>query len=152
MSRRIAKIILHCSATPNGRPHTAADVDAWHRGHGYRRSNGVINPGLPHIGYHYIINVDGVVSTGRGLAEIGAHAYGHNQESIGVCMIGTNKFTRAQWLAVSELCHLLSKAFPAAEVMGHRDLPNVKKTCPGFNAITWFYSGMGPLAGHTIGE
>ena len=110
----------------------------------------MINPALKSIGYHYIINVDGIVSTGRGIEEIGAHAYGHNQESIGICLIGTDQFTRAQWLAVSELLHLLVKACPAADVLGHRDLPGVKKTCPGFNVSTWFYSGMGPLEGHTV--
>jgi N-acetyl-anhydromuramyl-L-alanine amidase AmpD len=88
--------------------------------------------------------------TGRGVEEIGAHAAGHNHNSIGICMIGTDKFTRAQWLSISELVHVLVKAFPAADVLGHRDLPDVHKTCPGFNAITWFYSGMGPLEGHCL--
>lgn len=158
MGRLIEQIILHCSATPNGRPHTVRDIDAWHRQAGYHRTThadgkalSLINPDLLAIGYHYVIAIDGTVHTGRGVEEIGAHAYGFNQHSIGICLIGTDKFTRAQWLAASELAHVLCKAFPAAEVLGHRDLPGVKKTCPGFNAITWFYSGMGPLEGHTIG-
>lgn len=150
MGRLIEKIILHCSASPNGRPQTVQDIDAWHRQAGYKRSAPVINPELKSIGYHYVIYIDGAVHTGRGVEEIGAHAAGHNHDSIGICMIGTDKFTRAQWLAASELVHVLEKAFPAAEVLGHRDLPDVKKTCPGFNAITWFYSGMGPLEGNTL--
>lgn len=149
-SRLIEQIILHCSATPNGRPHTVADVNAWHRTAGYQRQNPLINPDLQSIGYHYIVYIDGNVHTGRGVEEIGAHAARFNENSIGICLIGTDKFTRAQWLSVSELVHVLMKAFPAAEVLGHRDLPDVKKTCPGFNAITWFYSGMGPLEGHTL--
>lgn len=158
MGRLIEQIIMHCSATPNGRPQTVQDIDAWHRQAGYKRGVATgsapdahrINPDLQSIGYHYIINTDGSVHTGRGVEEIGAHAYGHNQNSIGICMIGIDQFTRAQWLSVSELVHVLMKAYPAAEVLGHRDLPEVKKTCPGFNAITWFYSGMGPLEGHTL--
>lgn len=149
-SRLIEKIILHCSASPNGRPQTVQDIDAWHRTAGYHRSNPIINPDLKSIGYHYVIYIDGTVHTGRGVEEIGAHAADHNHDSIGICMIGTDKFTREQWLSVSELVHILSKAYPAAEVMGHRDLPDVRKICPGFNAITWFYSGMGPLEGHCL--
>lgn len=151
-SRFIDKIIIHCSASPNGRPQTIRDVDAWHRTSGYKRNNPVINPELTAIGYHYVITLDGIVHTGRGVEEIGAHAYGHNQHSIGICLIGTDKFTRAQWMALSELLHVLIKAYPAADVLGHRDLPNVVKTCPGFNASTWFYSGMGPLEGHCLDE
>lgn len=149
-SRFIDKIILHCSASPNGRPHTVQDVDAWHRRVGYRRGNPIINPDLKSIGYHYVIYIDGTVHTGRGVEEVGAHVAGHNQYSIGICLIGKDKFTRAQWLSVSELVHILSKAYPAADVVGHRDLPDVHKTCPCFNAITWFFSGMGPLEGHTL--
>lgn len=149
-SRLIEQIILHCSASPNGRPQTVKDIDAWHREKGYKRSNLTINPELTSIGYHYIVYVDGTVHTGRSVWEIGAHAYGYNQHSIGICLIGTDKFLRAQWLAVSELVHTLRKTYPAAEIMGHRDLPDVHKTCPGFNAITWFYSGMGPLEGHCL--
>lgn len=160
MSRLIEQIIMHCSASPNGRPQTVQDIDAWHRQAGYQRAarsgntpysaNDIINPDLKSIGYHYVIYVDGTVHTGRSVEEIGAHAYGHNQNSIGICLIGTDKFSRAQWLAASELVHVLMKAYPAAEVLGHRDLAGVKKTCPGFNAITWFYSGMGPLEGHCL--
>ncbi|MRR15683.1 MAG: N-acetylmuramoyl-L-alanine amidase [Deltaproteobacteria bacterium] len=149
-SRLIERIILHCSATPNGRPHTVQDIDAWHRANGYKRTHLPINPSLSSIGYHYVVYVDGSVHTGRGVEEVGAHAHGHNQNSIGICMIGTDKFTRSQWMAVSELVHVLTKAYPAAEVLGHRDLPDVKKVCPGFNAITWFYSGMGQLEGHCL--
>lgn len=150
MGRLIEQIIIHCSATPNGRTDTVQDIDAWHRTAGYRRGNPLINPDLKSIGYHYVIYIDGTVHTGRGVEEIGAHAAGHNHNSIGICMIGTDKFTRAQWLSISELVHVLVKAFPAADVLGHRDLPNVHKICPGFNAITWFYSGMGPLEGHCL--
>lgn len=35
--RTIRLIIVHCSATPNGRPHNAADIDRWHKERGFDR-------------------------------------------------------------------------------------------------------------------
>lgn len=40
--RAINKIIIHCSATPEGHDYTAADIDSWHKARGWRC-----------IGYHY---------------------------------------------------------------------------------------------------
>ena len=52
--RRIDKIILHCSATPEGRNVTVEDIRAWHIERGFRT-----------IGYHYVIYLDGSVHAGR---------------------------------------------------------------------------------------
>ena len=56
----ITRLILHCSASPNGRDDRAADIDRWHRERGFRRDPALIqhdNPTLRHIGYHYVIDV-----------------------------------------------------------------------------------------------
>ena len=45
--RKIDKIIIHCSAAPEGRAVTVTDINKWHRGKGYNR-----------IGYHYIIGLE----------------------------------------------------------------------------------------------
>lgn len=148
--RGIDKIIIHCSATPNGRPVTVQEIDAWHRVRGFKRMNPVINSILTAIGYHFIIRTGGTVETGRGLDEVGAHAEGYNAHSIGICMAGTDCFTQPQWLALSDLVYMLQKCFPEAAIIGHRDLPDVKKTCPGFDVGVWLAQGMGPLEGHTI--
>lgn len=73
--RRISEIIIHCSATPEGRDVTAAQIDQWHRQRGFKS-----------IGYHYVIRLDGSVEVGRNETAIGAHCSGHNRSSIGICL------------------------------------------------------------------
>ena len=126
--RKINKIIVHCSATPEGRDYTVADIDRWHRQRGFKC-----------IGYHYVIYRDGSVHTGRPLEQIGAHCTGQNTGSIGICYIGgcaadgkTPKDTRtdAQKLALSVLVHDLATRYKA-KVYGHREFAN--KACPSFD-------------------
>lgn len=126
--RRIEKIIVHCSATPENKDFTVADIDRWHKARGFRC-----------IGYHYVIYRDGSVHQGRPIQEIGAHCTGQNARSIGVCYIGgvaadgkTPKDTRtpAQRIALRELVDSLLKEYPGATVHGHYEFAN--KACPSF--------------------
>lgn len=128
--RKITKIIVHCSATPEGRAITKDDIDKWHRQNGW---NG--------IGYHYVIYLDGSVHIGRDEEIAGAHCAGHNKTSIGVCYIGglakdgkTSKDTRtdAQKYALVELLKRLKSKYPEATIHGHREF--AAKDCPCFNA------------------
>lgn len=130
--RKITKIIVHCSATPEGRDCTVADIDRWHRQRGWKG-----------IGYHYVIYRDGSVHTGRNETEIGAHCAGHNTNSIGVCYIGgmtaDNKRakdtrTPAQRKALRELVAKLQAKYPGATLHGHREF--AAKACPSFNVKT----------------
>ena len=134
--RRITAIVIHCSATPAGREHTAADIDRWHRGMGWTS-----------IGYHYVIRLDGTVEPGRRLAEAGAHVSGHNATTIGVCYVGglnadtwqpEDTRTEAQRCAMAALVRALLEEFPGADVLGHRDFPNVRKACPCFDVRAWW--------------
>lgn len=128
--RSISLIIIHCSATPEGKDFTVADIDRWHRARGFKC-----------IGYHYVVYRDGSVHQGRPLAEVGAHCKNRNAHSIGICYIGglakdgkTPKDTRtqAQKDALLALLHKLKSQFPGAAIFGHRDFAN--KACPCFNA------------------
>ena len=128
--RNINKIIIHCSATPEGKNFTVKQIDACHRQRGF---NG--------IGYHFVIYLDGSVHVGRPLAKAGAHCKGHNAHSIGVCYIGgvatdskTPKDTRtdAQKASLVKLITELRQQFPNASVHGHREFAN--KACPCFDA------------------
>jgi len=132
--RQINEIIVHCSATPEGKNFTVEDIDKWHRQRGFRC-----------IGYHYVIYLDGGIHLGRPIEEEGAHCSdgGHNKHSIGVCYIGgvakdghTLKDTRTpeQKAAMKALIGLLKAAFCGAKVYGHRDF--AKKACPSFDART----------------
>jgi N-acetylmuramoyl-L-alanine amidase len=106
-------------------------IDAYHREHnGWRK-----------IGYHRYIEEDGEVMLGRPDEEIGAHAGGFNEHSLGVCVSGHGDFERFNSKQLSSLVrqlatwcrtyHLLS-----THCIGHRETdehggPAVSKTCPG---------------------
>ena len=128
--RKITEIIVHCSATPEGKDFTVADITRWHRQRGFRT-----------IGYHYVVYRDGSVHTGRQEGEIGAHCTGHNAYSIGICYIGglvadgkTAKDTRTpeQRKALLMLLRRLRAKYPNAKIHGHRDF--AAKACPSFDA------------------
>lgn len=128
--RFINEIIVHCSATPEGKDYTITQIDAWHKARGFRC-----------IGYHYVIYRDGSIHNGRPIEQIGAHCYGHNRTSIGVCYIGgvaadgkTPKDTRtaAQKSSLVGLLRELKGVYPNAKIYGHRDFAN--KACPSFDA------------------
>lgn len=133
--RQIDTIAIHCSATREGQPFGASDIDKWHRAQGW---NG--------IGYHFVIKLDGTRETGRPLERAGSHVAGHNARSIGICYIGgvaadgkTPKDTRtpAQTAALKRLVGELLARFPGAKVKGHRDFPGVAKACPSFDVAAW---------------
>lgn len=126
--RAINRIILHCSATPEGKDFTVADIDRWHKARGWQG-----------IGYHYVVYRDGSVHNGRDIAVAGAHTSGYNKNSIGVCYIGgvaadgkTAKDTRtpAQRRALRVLVEQLQKQFPQATIHGHYEF--AAKACPSF--------------------
>lgn len=127
--RKIDEIIIHCSATAEGRNFTVEDVRRWHKARGF-----------VDVGYHYLVYLDGSVHVGRPLAQVGAHCLGHNAHSIGVCYIGglardgkTPKDTRtgSQKLALEALVQLLQLNYPVATVHGHNEFAN--KACPCFD-------------------
>lgn len=135
--RNITHIVLHCTATPEGREATVKEIDRWHRQAGFAK-----------IGYHFVIHLDGTVSTGRPIEEAGAHVAGHNATTIGISYVGgvsandvniaKDTRTPAQKAAMERLVKDLKARFPAAEVLGHRDFPDVKKACPCFDARKWW--------------
>jgi N-acetylmuramoyl-L-alanine amidase len=127
--RKITEIIIHCTATPQGREVSREEVRRWH-----------LQRGFNDIGYHYLIHLDGRVEKGRSDAVIGAHCEGHNAASIGVCYVGgcdaamkpKDTRTAAQKAALVKTIKELKVKFPAAKVFGHRDF--AKKACPSFDA------------------
>ena len=73
---------------------------------------------------------------------------GYNKHSLGECYEGgldkqgTPDDTRTplQKRALLRLLRRLKKAHPDARILGHRDLPNVHKACPCFDAIKEYSS------------
>lgn len=163
--RDVSLIVVHCSATPNGRWVSTLDIDQWHAARGFKRQGewrARQNAQLGSIGYHFVIYTNGAIATGRHLVEIGAHVAGNNRGSIGICVVGTDKFSRAQWSALAALVERLRKEFRGARVTGHRDLSPDKdndglvepwewlKTCPGFDVAAWLRADMVPPAAHVL--
>lgn len=177
MFRAINLIVIHCSASPDGVSlfegrHGEAGfttpeevIDRWHAKRGFRRAlqwRERQNKRLGSIGYHFIVYLGGAIATGRHLDEVGAHVVGSNRTSIGICMIGTERFTGGQWRSLKDLIELLKRKYPAARVCGHRDLSPDEdndglvepwewlKTCPGFDVAAWLARGMEPEPEHLI--
>lgn len=139
--RTIKYLVVHCTATPEDREHTAKDIDLWHKKRGFNE-----------IGYNYVIRLDGMIELGRDVDEIPSHVAGYNKESIGIVYVGgcevekldprTNKMTMKakdtrtprQKQSLLYLLKELRKLYPTAQILGHRDFPNVKKACPSFDA------------------
>ena len=130
MDRYIDKIVVHCSATPEGRDVSAATIDEWHKARGWSG-----------IGYHFVVALDGNIEYGRDLNKTGAHVKGYNKSSIGICYIGgldsvskTAKDTRTseQKESLLDLIKTLKKLHPSAVVHGHNEFSS--KACPCYDA------------------
>jgi len=127
--RDINEIIVHCSATKPTMDIGARDIREWHMARGWTD-----------IGYHFVIRRDGSVDDGRPVSKIGAHARGHNEESIGVCIVGgvdaNNKpdsnYTIVQLNVLVSLVARLKDEFGITKVTGHRDYSSMK-ACPCFD-------------------
>ena len=130
--REINEIIIHCTATPEGRLVSVEEIDQWHQDRGWSG-----------IGYHYIIHMDGSISNGRPISKIGAHTKGHNSHSIGIAYIGgidsagkaADTRTKAQKQAFVRLIKKLDDLYTIKKISGHRDYAN--KACPCFDASTY---------------
>jgi len=126
--RKINKIIIHCSATPEGRNATVKEIDRWHRDRGFSQ-----------IGYHWVIYLDGTIHKGRDESLAGAHTVGHNADSIGVCYVGgvdkqmkpKDTRTPTQRIALKELIKNLQERYPGATIHGHNEF--AAKACPSFD-------------------
>ncbi|MFO1417269.1 MAG: N-acetylmuramoyl-L-alanine amidase [Methylotetracoccus sp.] len=150
---QIRELIIHCAATPNGKHFTSEQIDAWHAQRGFRRNMADFphhEPGLKHIGYHYVIYANGAVRCGRNELEVGAHCQGHNTAAIGTCLVGTDQFSAAQWESLAKHVDAIRKRFPTIHVHGHREFSN--KICPGFDVQAWLTGDMRALAGHLLAE
>ena len=135
IKRKINKIIVHCSATQEGRHIDVDEIRRWH----------VEGRGWSDIGYHYVVYLDGTVVEGRPLKRPGAHVKGMNKNSIGVCYIGgveaqrgpNNKWiakdtrTPEQKEALENLLCELHQTY-GGTIHGHNEF--ARKSCPCFNA------------------
>ena len=131
--RHINKIIIHCTATAEGKDYTVDQIRGWHT-----------RKGWSDIGYHYLVYRDGTVHEGRPVERMGAHVRGYNANSIGISYIGgveavkrgdkwIAKDTRTdeQLIGLDNLLKQLMKEYPDASLHGHNEFSS--KSCPCFD-------------------
>ena len=131
--RTINRIVVHHSASDWG---TVNDIRGWH-----------LERGWDDVGYHYVITNgrdgpayeytrehDGRVQKGREVADVGAHARGKNDDSIGVCLIGNGQHTRLQYVHLLWLLRWLAGEHNVTldGIAGHYELDARKPDCPSF--------------------
>ncbi|MFH0752768.1 MAG: peptidoglycan recognition family protein [archaeon] len=115
--------------------------------------------GWEHIGYHFLIGRgrpftrEGKLYMGRPERYVGAHALGYNHRSIGVCLIGDldkRKPTKRQMDSLFSVLRDKMREYgvPVENVLGHRELPGVAKSCPGKNLDMDFVRAV--LAGKSV--
>ena len=129
MSRRITKIILHHSDSDIKSHDDISVIDGWHKERGFRCT--LPDGSEVHVGYHYFITTKGVVQEGRPEHRVGAHCYGENTSSIGICLHGKDEFSSTQFKALTWLVRSLLTKYPEATIHGHNEFAS--KDCPVFS-------------------
>ena len=125
--RKLDRIILHCTATPEGRHVDVDTIRVWHKARGWSD-----------VGYHFFIYIDGSVHAGRAVEKTGAHVSGHNATTIGVVYVGgtdaagkaKDTMNAAQETAFVNLVKHLRDQFGPLTLHGHNEY--AAKACPSF--------------------
>lgn len=124
--RKVKKIVVHVSASPDTMDIGAAEIRQWH----------MADNGWSDIGYHAVVRRDGTIEVGRPESQTGAHVKGHNAGSLGVCWVGRDTPEPAQYQGiinqVADWC--VQYELTEKDVLGHRELaPLNGKTCPNLD-------------------
>ena len=112
------RIILHHA---DAKSCSAEDIHRWH-----------LNNGWSGAGYHFLVRKDGKIYRLRPEDKVGAHAYGSNYNSIGICFEGNfmeEDMPAEQIKAGQELVAYLKNKYNITTVQAHRDV--CATSCPG---------------------
>lgn len=133
-------LIFHHSEL--ARPHGIEEVRLWHTAPKLKdgeipKPGKVYGNGWRDVGYHWFLRKDGTLEAGRNESTSGAHCYGYNRKSIGVCFEGdmdVEDWTKEQTLIFLLLTKDLLARYPITidNVKGHNECGS-PKTCPGTN-------------------
>lgn len=145
--QKLKYLVIHCTATPEGREVTGAEIRRWHtspepQGRGWKQ-----------VGYTDLFHLDGSVE--RLVAnnedayvdgwEITNGAKGFNSVSRHIVYAGgyakdghTVKDTRTaqQRAAMAKYVKDFHRRHPDVKIVGHRDL-GAPKACPSFDVASW---------------
>jgi len=124
--RKIDKVFLHCTAYANqdlvGRD-LLTEVNMWHKRRGFKE-----------IGYHYLIDKNGLLIEGRSLEKIPSAQQGHNSKTIAICLDGLyfEQFSEAQFQTLFELVNEIDCAYNY-KITYHGHCEVSTKECPVFD-------------------
>lgn len=128
--RFVYRLFLHCSASnSDGANYTAhglsETINRWHADKGWSG-----------IGYHWTIDKEGNLMSGRHVEYTPAAQFGHNRDTLAVCVHGLDKdkFTDEQMNTVKQLCDHINSWNADITFHGHCEVSN--KTCPVFDYKT----------------
>lgn len=146
---RLKYLVIHCTATPEGREVSAADIRRWHTspvsagGRGWKQ-----------VGYTDLVHLDGTVErlvdnnedAWVDNWEITNGAAGYNSVSRHVVYAGgcdrsmkpKDTRTAAQRTALERYVKDFHRRFPDVRIVGHNEL--AAKACPGFDVQAWLKS------------
>lgn len=123
--RWVNKFFIHCSAADHNTKNykgtkLANTIDRWHKDRGWSG-----------IGYHFVIDKDGKLITGRNMERIPAAQGGHNKGTLAVCVHGLKEenFTQAQYDTLVNLCKAVQKAY-GNNITFHGHCEVSAKSCP----------------------
>jgi|Deesub1362A_J573_1020465.scaffolds.fasta_scaffold08563_2 N-acetyl-anhydromuramyl-L-alanine amidase AmpD len=123
--RKITKIYIHHSALP---PEVGVEgIRKLHKSKGFKE-----------VGYHFVIDSQGVIHLTRKIEEIGAHVKGDNECSIGICLCGNFETTLPKEVQVESLKTLIKrliKKLGRLEIQGHKEYEKSDTLCPGKNLM-----------------
>lgn len=144
----LKRLVIHCTATPEGREVTSEEIRHWHTdpvckgGRGWKQ-----------VGYTDMFHLDGTVErlvdnnedSQVDSWEVTNGATGYNSTSRHIVYVGgcdknlkaKDTRTDAQKKSMAQYVREFHRIFPSVEICGHRDLPGVNKSCPSFDVKEW---------------
>ena len=147
---RIQYLVIHCTATPEGREVSAAEIRRWHTA---PVSQG--GRGWKQVGYTDMVHLDGrverLVNNNEDAQvdpwEVTNGAKGYNSISRHIVYVGgcdkegkpKDTRTEAQREALKRYVEDFHARFPQVRIVGHHEL-NPDKACPSFDVPTWLRS------------
>ncbi|MCM1439263.1 MAG: N-acetylmuramoyl-L-alanine amidase [Roseburia sp.] len=149
MANKLRYLVIHCTATPEGREVTAAQIRQWHTapvskgGRGWRQ-----------VGYTDLIHLDGKVErmvdnnedANVDPWEVTNGAKGYNSVSRHIVLAGgcdarmqpKDTRTPAQKKALETYVKDFHRRFPDVRIIGHNEI--AAKACPSFDVQKWLKS------------
>ena len=146
MCKPMKYLVIHCTATPEGREVSSAEIRRWHT------SAPPAGRGWKQVGYTDMVHLDGRIErlvdnnedANVDSWEVTNGAAGYNSISrhivyVGGCdsaMKSKDTRTEAQRESLKRYVEDFHERFPHIKIVGHHDL-NPGKACPSFDVESW---------------